>query len=79
MMIMFEMLDTVVLTRDIPTQGLRRGDLGAVVEVLGSDAYEVEFVLGSGRTQALVTLRGADLRAVGGSELLAVRELSHSA
>jgi len=38
------------------------------------DAYEVEFVLGSGRTQAVVTLRTSDLRGVGESELLAVRE-----
>ena len=76
---MFALLDTVVLTRDVPEHGLRRGDLGAIVEVLGPDAYEVEFVLGSGRTQALVTLRASDLRAVGDSELLAVRELRHSA
>jgi uncharacterized protein DUF4926 len=28
---MIQELDTVVLTRDIPAEGLRKGDLGAVV------------------------------------------------
>jgi Domain of unknown function (DUF4926) len=31
-------LDVVVLTRDIPAEGLRKGDFGAVVEVYGPDA-----------------------------------------
>ena len=40
---MFALLDTVVLNRDLPEHGLRRGDLGAIVEMLGPDVYEVEF------------------------------------
>ena len=40
---MFNVLDTVVLTRDVAEAGLRRGDLGAIVEVHGSNAFEVEF------------------------------------
>jgi hypothetical protein len=52
----FRELDTVVLARDLPESGLRPGDLGAVVQVYGSDAIEVEFVTASGRTQALLTL-----------------------
>jgi hypothetical protein len=31
---MFNLLDTVVLDRDLPEHGLRRGDLGAVVDLL---------------------------------------------
>ncbi|MEQ1730951.1 MAG: DUF4926 domain-containing protein [Vicinamibacterales bacterium] len=42
--------------RDLPAHGLKRGDLGAVVDQFGPDAYVVEFVAGSGSTQALVTL-----------------------
>ena len=53
---MFNALDTVALTHDIPNAGLRLGDLGAVVEVPAPDAFEVEFVAASGRTQALLTL-----------------------
>lgn len=66
-------LDVVVLTRDIPAEGLRSGDLGAVVDVYGLDAIGVEFVAASGRTQALVTLRPADIRAVADDDLVAVR------
>ena len=69
----FALLDTVVLNRDFPEHGLRAGDLGAVVEVYGTDGLEVEFVRGSGQTKALVTLKSADLRAVAPSDILAVR------
>ena len=68
-------LDVVVLAHDVPAHGLRRGDLGAVVEVYGPDAIGVEFVAASGRTQALVTLRPADLRAVKDDDLVAVRSI----
>ena len=53
----FHTLDVVVLNTDLPAQGLRRGDLGAVVDVYGPDAVEVEFVTASGRTKALITDR----------------------
>ena len=76
---MFNLLDTVVLDRDIPEHGLRRGDLGAVVDVHDPDGLEVEFVLASGKTQALLTLNVADLRAVGDGDLIAVRELKRTA
>jgi hypothetical protein len=69
----FRELDTVVLDRDLPEHGLRRGDLGAVVHVHAADTYEVEFVRASGDTEALVTLRAADLRAVADADLVAVR------
>jgi hypothetical protein len=69
----FALLDTVVLNHDLPNQGLRAGDLGAVVELYGSDGIEVEFVQASGQTKALVTLRATDLRAVAQSDILAVR------
>lgn len=51
----FKELETVVLDRDLPEHGLRRGDLGAVVQVYRPDELEVEFVTASGRTLALVT------------------------
>ncbi|NMQ19029.1 DUF4926 domain-containing protein [Candidatus Competibacter phosphatis] len=70
------LLDTVVLARDLPEHGLRQGDIGAVVEVYEPDGVEVEFVTGSGRTQALVTLTATDVRPVGDSEILAARSLA---
>ena len=72
-------LDVVVLRHDVPTHGLRQGDLGAVVEVYSADAIEVEFVAASGRTQALVTLKSSDLREVGDDDLVAVRPVDSSA
>lgn len=66
-------LDVVVLTHDVPAHGLRRGDLGAVVEIYGSASIGVEFVAASGRTQALVTLHPTDLRPVADDDLVAVR------
>lgn len=75
----FELLETVVLERDIPEHGLAVGDLGAVVQVYGRDGLEVEFVKASGETQALVTLRTADVRHVEATDLVAVRRLPRSA
>jgi len=75
----FKQLDTVVLDRDVPESGLRKGDLGAVVQTYEPDGLEVEFVTASGRTQAVVTLRIADVRAVGGGDLLSVRPLTRGA
>jgi hypothetical protein len=69
----FRELDTVVLIRDVPEAGLRSGDLGAVVQVYGDEALEVEFVTAAGRTQALLTLPITDVRAVRDDDLLAVR------
>jgi Domain of unknown function (DUF4926) len=68
-------LDTVVLEKDLPSQGLRRGDVGAVMEVYEPDGLEVEFVTGSGRTQALLTLRVDDVRLITDTNILAVRSL----
>ena len=69
----FHELDTVVLLRDVPDAGLRKGDLGAIVQVYGTEAIEVEFVTASGRTQALLTLSVGDVRPVRDDDLLAVR------
>ena len=52
-----QLLDTVALVRDLPELGLVAGEVGAVVEVLSADAFEVEFVDESGRTYGLHTLR----------------------
>jgi len=75
----YKELDTVVLNRDLPEQGLRRGDLGAVVQVYGAEGIEVEFVTAAGRTQALVTLSAGDVRQVRDEDLLAVRTMSGAA
>jgi Domain of unknown function (DUF4926) len=47
------LLDVVALTVDHPDRGLTSGHVGTVVEALGGDAFEVEFVDDSGHTYAL--------------------------
>jgi len=69
-------LDVVVLEHDIPARGLRRGDLGAIVEVYGPDTFEVEFVSASGQTQALVTLKASDIRAANDRDQVSVRPVA---
>lgn len=69
----FRELDTVVLERDVPENGLRKGDIGAVVHVHGHSRLEVEFVRASGQTQALVQLAPTDVRAVRDEDVPAVR------
>ena len=70
---MYHVLDTVVLNRDLREHRLRKGDLGAVVEVYEPDGLEVEFVTASGRTAAVVTLNARDVRPVGDDDLVSVR------
>ncbi len=69
----FKTLDTIVLDKELPEHDLRPGDLGVVVEVYPPDGLEVEFVTGSGRTKALVTLKESDVRAIADTDLVAVR------
>ena len=74
-----KVFDTVVLRMDLPEYGLRKGDLGAVVEVYEPDGLEVEFVTASGKTVALITLKTSDVHAVDDNDLVSVRPFSRSA
>jgi len=75
----YKALDTVVLTRDIPEHGLRRGDLGAIVEIFDDSGLEVEFVTASGRTSAVVTVSDNDVRPIADTDVVAVRSLDRTA
>ena len=55
------LLDVVALTEDIPAHGLLRGQVGTVVEFLGPDMFEVEFVDNDGRTYATLSLKASQL------------------
>lgn len=72
----FEKLEIVVLAHDIIEHGLRTGDLGTVVETYPEGGVEVEFVRGSGITQALLTLPERDIRKIDAHDLLATRRLA---
>jgi hypothetical protein len=49
----FHEFDTVVLKVDMPSHGLKAGDVGAVVQVYSEDAVEVEFVRGDAAVRIL--------------------------
>ena len=55
------LFDTVALLKAMPGKNLRIGQVGAVVEILGDDNFEIEFTDKQGRTIALVPLKRADL------------------
>jgi hypothetical protein len=58
-------LDVVVLTKDVPEEGLQKGDYGAVVMVHPDGrAYEVEFVKLNGETIAVATIPRDTLRPI---------------
>jgi Domain of unknown function (DUF4926) len=63
----FDMYQDVILTTDLPAHGLCVGDVGTVVErhdVPGIETgYSIEFFDMTGRTVAVVTLPGSQLRA----------------
>jgi hypothetical protein len=58
-----KLLDTVALLEDVPVDEvlLRRGEVGAVVETLAPEVYEVEFCDDQGRTYAFASLRADQL------------------
>jgi len=69
--------DIVVLTQDMPEEGLTAGDAGTVVHVHTRDAgYEVEFMTLGGRTVAVVTVMATQLRSITCRDILHVRELA---
>ena len=69
-------LESVVLTTDLPEEGLERGDIGTVVLVhRGGEGYEVEFAMLEGETVAVVTLLASQVRRIGEREIAHARIL----
>lgn len=54
-------LDVVALTKELPDQGLYRGQVGTVVQDLAPDVFEFEFSDDDGRTFATLGLRAGQL------------------
>lgn len=51
----------VALLEDVPERGLRRGQVGTVVEPLAPGVFEVEFSDNQGRTYGTLALRADQL------------------
>ena len=58
-----KLLDAVALLEDVQVEGvlLQCGEVGAVVEVLAPNVYEVEFCDDQGRAYAFASLRAEQL------------------
>jgi hypothetical protein len=56
-----KMLDAVALTEALPERGLRRGQVGAVVDELEPGVFEIEFVDRNGHTYQMLPLRAEQL------------------
>ena len=68
--------DCVVLTADLPADGLEAGDVGTVVHIhRGGEAYEVEFMTLAGNTLAVATVLASQWRPVSKRDVSHVREL----
>jgi len=69
--------ESVVLTEDLPGEGLQAGDIGTVVHVhqVGK-GYEVEFMTLAGKTLAVVTLLATQVRSIQPRDVAHVRELA---
>ncbi|NBW65382.1 DUF4926 domain-containing protein [bacterium] len=65
----FRDLDPVVLLENIPSRGLQRGALGAIVHRHTDACVEVEFLTAVGDTQAVVRISTHQLRHAIDSEL----------
>lgn len=71
---MIQELDSVILLKDCPDQGLMKGDMGVVVMVhAGGKAFEVEFVTLAGDTLGVLTLSADEVRSISARDMPHVR------
>jgi len=68
--------DIVVLTEDMPAEGLTAGDVGTVLHIHNKgEGYEVEFVTLAGQTIAVASLLAPQVRPVSRQDVAHIREL----
>ena len=69
--------ERIVLTDDLPDEGLKAGDVGTVVFIHGKgEAYEVEFLTLGGATAAVATVHADQVRPIGQADLIHARPLA---
>ncbi len=73
-----DLYELVALRRDIDRFGLKRGDVGMVIESYrDGEGYEVEFGDAQGNTLAVLTLKRDEVESLKSSQILRVRDLEH--
>ena len=71
---MIKQFDPIVLTQDLPTEGLEAGDVGCVVMIHnGGAGYEIEFVTLAGETVSVATVPASAVRPVARKEIAHAR------
>jgi hypothetical protein len=73
----------VVLTQDLPKEGLRAGDVGVIVEHYPArddvrEGYELEVFAANGQTVAVVSVPATAVREATEHEVLSVREMARA-
>ena len=73
----------VVLTEDLPAEGLRVGDVGVIVEHYAAngdvaEGYELEFFSAGGQTVAVVSVPATAVRLAQADEILSARSLARA-
>jgi hypothetical protein len=79
----FSLFERVVLTEDVPEEGLKSGDVGVVVEHYPAregvpERFELEFFSASGKTIAVISVPKSKVRKAREGEVLSVRELART-
>jgi hypothetical protein len=77
----FSLFERVVLTEDLPMEGLKVGDVGVIVEHYPAreglpEGFELEFFSASGDTIAVVSVPASNIRKATERDMLSVRELA---
>ncbi len=74
---MIQELDDVILTCDMPKQGLKCSDIGTVVLIHDEEkGYEVEFTTLDGESVAVITLLLSQIRPAHEREIAYAREMA---
>ncbi len=68
--------DRIVLTSDLPKEGLKAGDVGTVIHIhRGEEALEVEFLTLDGKTVAVATVQASQVRPVTNRDITHARPM----
>ena len=75
------LFERVVLTRDLPDEGLQAGDVGVIVEEYPAtreapQGYELEVFAANGKTLAVVSVPATFVRRATERDILSVREVA---
>ena len=73
---MFKEHDQIVLTSDLPEEGLKAGDVGTIVHIhRRGEAFEVEFMALDGNTIAVATVMASQVRPVTDRDVTHARQI----